>query len=62
MHPAKAARLRKEARPELFCPERSCLWKASSGICPKHHACAVEGTTPENTPQDATDWSEYNAR
>jgi hypothetical protein len=60
MHPAKAERLRKEKSPERFCPHPNCLWRASSGLCPKHQAAAVEGPTPENTPQDAADYSSYN--
>lgn len=36
MHPAMAARLNKEAHPERFCPDERCLWRLSSGPCPKH--------------------------
>jgi hypothetical protein len=61
MHPAKAARLNKEAHPERYCPTKDCLWRASSGQCPKHYACAIEGPTPENTPQDEADYSGYVA-
>ncbi len=33
---AKAVRLRKEVHPELYCTDARCLWKLSSGSCPKH--------------------------
>jgi hypothetical protein len=33
---AKKVREAKEARPELFCPERSCLWRTGGGRCPRH--------------------------
>ena len=29
--------LRKEAKPELYCPERKCLWETGDGSrCPRH--------------------------
>jgi hypothetical protein len=59
MNPAAEERRRTEAQPERFCPHPKCLWRASSGQCPKHQACAVEGPTPDNTPQDAADYSGY---
>lgn len=34
---AKAVRLHKQARPELYCDgNERCLWRLSSGPCPKH--------------------------
>jgi hypothetical protein len=33
---AKKVRLRKEAHPEEFCSAGGCLWRVSSGKCPKH--------------------------
>lgn len=36
MNPAKSERLRKEKNPSAFCPSPNCLWRASSGECPKH--------------------------
>lgn len=33
---ARRVRERKELRPELYC--RFCLWRLSSGPCPKHPA------------------------
>jgi hypothetical protein len=37
---AKSARLDKEARPELYCPERRCLWRTGGGWCPRHRPTA----------------------
>ena len=34
---AKAVRLRKAKRPDLYCPHPGCLWTVASGVCPKHH-------------------------
>jgi hypothetical protein len=41
---AKAARERKAAHPELYCPVARCLWRTGDGSrCPKHPApLAVE--------------------
>jgi hypothetical protein len=34
---AQSERLRKEGRPELYCPVRGCLWMTGDGRkCPKH--------------------------
>jgi hypothetical protein len=33
---AKKVRLSKEAHPERFCSAKGCLWRVSSGKCPKH--------------------------
>jgi hypothetical protein len=33
---AKAARERKAAHPDKFCANARCLWRLSSGPCPKH--------------------------
>ncbi len=35
---AKSVRLRKESRPKLYCANARCLWRLSSGPCPKHTA------------------------
>jgi hypothetical protein len=39
-HGQVAARVRadKDAHPERYCPERRCLWRLSSGPCPRHPA------------------------
>jgi hypothetical protein len=26
----------KERRPDLYCPERRCLWRTGGGFCPRH--------------------------
>ena len=36
MSPAARERQRKERGPEKFCPDHRCLWRLSSGRCPKH--------------------------
>jgi hypothetical protein len=36
MNPGKASRLRKEQHPEAYCENPKCLWRKSSGECPKH--------------------------
>ena len=33
---AKKVRLHKEEHPERYCPNSKCLWRLSSGNCPKH--------------------------
>lgn len=33
---AKRVRERKEKHPHLYCPHPRCLWRLSSGPCPKH--------------------------
>jgi len=45
---AKAVRLRKEERPELYCIHRECLYRAP---CPKHSSKTTAPQTPqqENT-------------
>lgn len=35
---AKRARMHKEARPDLYCPYRGCLWRTEGGYCPRHAA------------------------
>ncbi len=36
MNPAKHAREDKEKHPEKYCTNPRCLWRKSSGECPKH--------------------------
>lgn len=33
---AKAVREQKERHPQWYCPDPKCLWRLSSGRCPKH--------------------------
>jgi hypothetical protein len=35
-HVAARVAARKEQRPELYCPERACLWLTGGGRCPRH--------------------------
>jgi len=34
----------KEKHPELYCPERKCLWRTDGGYCPRHR--------PVSSPQE----------
>lgn len=37
MNIAQAERVRKEAKPHLYCPESKCLWMTGDGrACPRH--------------------------
>jgi hypothetical protein len=33
---AKKVRVDKESHPERYCEDSRCLWRVSSGPCPKH--------------------------
>ena len=33
---AKKVREAKERHPELYCPEKDCLWRTGGGYCPRH--------------------------
>ena len=37
---ARSVRQHKEKRPELYCAYPKCLWRLSSGPCPKHRIVA----------------------
>lgn len=54
-HGAVAAKVRrdKEARPDHYCSDPRCLWRLSSGPCPKHRkgsASAEEGVVDPPQP------------
>ena len=41
-HVAARVRQNKEANPERYCSDKRCLWRLSSGECPKHGGPVAE--------------------
>lgn len=48
MNPAQHSRLQKEKQPDLFCANPKCLWRRTSGPCPKHETVRIADIARQN--------------
>jgi hypothetical protein len=57
-NPAASSRQRKQSKPELYCPDKRCLWMTGGGYCPNHGGPAWtkerEGLARKRSRGDAT--------